>query len=32
VFVFHTTTHRMVVLEEGQRDLFGLKEEGVAVG
>jgi hypothetical protein len=30
LFVFHTTKHGNIVLEQGLREIFGLKKEGVA--
>jgi hypothetical protein len=30
VFVFHTSKHGNIVLEQGVRGIFGMKKEGVA--
>jgi len=32
LFVFHTTKHENIVLEQGLGEIFGLKREGVAGG
>jgi hypothetical protein len=32
VFVFHRTKHGNIVLEQGLREIFGVKKEGVAAG
>jgi hypothetical protein len=32
VFVFHRTKHGNTVLDQGLREIFGLKKEGVAGG
>ena len=32
VFMFHRTKHGNIALEQGLREIFGLKTEGVAVG